>query len=145
MAVRSTIRSFDDLGESLIESFGDYKRRSAEIIYEELTNKKESLDGTGTPVATGTLRANWKAAPGKTGTDSFKINTGESHSRPPRFDTFKYIRNWSIFSIYNTSPYVLAVNDGVKGNTHNQNFIQKSLKKAEGRIKRLSGGEIANS
>ena len=145
MAVRATIRTFHDLGESLIEAFGDYKRRSAEIVYEELTNKKLSVDGPGTPVATGTLRANWKAAPGKTGTASFKKNTGEIHSRPPRFDTFKYTRNWSVFTIYNTSPYVLVVNDGMSGNDHNQNFIQASLKKAEGRINKLSGAGSANA
>ena len=145
MPIRHKVASFDELGKAVIESFGDYKRRAAEIVYEELTHRRNGGDSAGTPVDTGTLRANWKAAPGATGTDSFKENTGESHARPPRFDTFKYIRNWSVFTIYNNSPYVIHVNDGARGNDHNQNFIQKSLKKAQSRMNKLSGANSADS
>ena len=146
MPIRHKVASFAELGEAVIESFGDYKRRTAEIVYEELTNAKIAPSAkVGTPVDTGTLLANWRAAPGKTGTSSFIKNTGEEHSRPPRFDTFKYVRNWSVFTIYNNSPYVIHVNDGTSGNKHNKNFIQQSLAKAEIRVKLYKETGSANA
>ena len=121
-----TINRLEDLGEAVIEVFGDYKNRTAEVIYEKLT------EPGGTPVKTGTLRANWKAAPGKTGSDTrFIPNTGENREAPARFDTSKYLRNWKMFTIRNNSPYVIHVNNGISGNGHNANFIQAALQKAD--------------
>ena len=116
------INSFNDLGNAVIESFGDYRHRTAEVLHESLVSV--------TPEKTGTLKANWKGAPGKTGTDSYIPNTGEKRQRPPRFDTSKYLRNWSVFTIRNNSPYVKFVNDGIRGNQHNVNFIQRGIAKA---------------
>ena len=120
-----TINRLEDLGEAVIETFGDYKNRTVEVIHEKL------IEDGGTPVKTGTLRANWRAAPGNTGSDTyFTPNTGEKREKPKRFDTSKYLRNWKMFTIRNNSPYVIHVNDGLSGNSHNANFIQAALQKA---------------
>lgn len=124
------IKSLADLGEAVIKASEDYRHRAAEVVYDNLT-KNKNTSGIGTPVKTGTLRANWQAAPGNTGGDGFIKNTGESRAKPARFDTSKYLRNWSVFTIKNNSPYVIHVNDGISGNSHNANFIGKALAQAE--------------
>jgi len=114
-----SVGSFDELGRAIIENFGDYKKELATALFEHLM--------TTTPVKTGTLRANWKQAPGKTGGTSFIPNTGQDRDMPPALNLSKYIRNWSVYTVFNNSPYVEKVNDGLSGNERNQNFIGKAI------------------
>jgi len=117
------VSRLEDLGEAVIEAFGDYKRETAEALHEKL------LDVT--PVRTGTLRKNWVGSPGKTGSPTKHTpNTGRYWDRPKPFLTGKYTKDWSMFTIRNNSPYVMYVNDGIRGNQHNAGFIGTAIAQA---------------
>lgn len=115
---------FDELGNAVLRNFGDYKKELAASLFENLMET--------TPVDTGTLRANWKHAPGETGGNSQRIeNTGEFHDRPAPLDMDKYKRNWSVYTVFNFSEYVEHVNNGLSGNSHNQGFIGSAIAMTE--------------
>lgn len=123
------VKSLDDLGKAVIEAFEDNKEDDVMNIYDALL--------INTPKDTHTLVSNWRLSPGSIANTTYFIeNTGERRTpRSVKDARTDYVRNWKTFSLYNNSPYVGAVNNGFNGNSHNQNFIQKSVEQAVGSFK----------
>lgn len=114
------VKTLKDIGRFAIESFEDGKEKLVMDIHKHLMNT--------TPVRTGTLKSNWRMTPGSLVNRTFIPNTGETRTpKPIKNAITDYVRNWKKFVIYNNTPYVNIVNDGINGNEHNQNFIQKAI------------------
>ena len=111
--------SLEEVGDIMIQVFGDHKQKVAQDLFDNLMEE--------TPEATGTLKHNWKARPGSKIGKGFIENTGQMLGEPPEVDFSKYTRNWSMFTIFNNSPYIVHVNNGESGNESNQNFIQRAM------------------
>lgn len=118
------VKSLDDLGRAAVEAFEDDKERIIMSIYNSLMIH--------TPHDTGTLKANWRLSPGAANNTYFIPNTGDDVVKKPIKNAMTdYVRNWKKFTLYNNSPYVGFVNNGVGGNKKNQNFIQKAVANAQ--------------
>lgn len=111
--------SLEEMGDIIVNAFGDHKQSIITQLYDNLMIT--------TPEATGTLKANWRVKPGSKPGKGLIENTGRNVAEQPSPDFSKYTRNWSVFSIYNNSPYIVLVNNGEGGNEHNQNFIQEAM------------------
>jgi len=111
--------SLEEVGDIMINIFGDHKKKIASQLFDNLMET--------TPEATGTLKANWKARPGSKAGKTVIENTGRNVKETPVPDFDRYVRNWTMFTIYNNSPYIVLVNNGEGGNDHNQNFIQEAM------------------
>ena len=120
------VKKLSDIGKSVIEAFEDDKENNIMRIYESLL--------INTPKDTNTLVSNWRLSPGSIANKTYFIeNTGEKRIPKSVKDArFDYVRNWKTFSLYNNSPYVGIVNNGLNGNAKNQNFIQRSVEQAVG-------------
>lgn len=113
------VGSYNDIESAVLKTFGRYKKELVETLHGNLMIT--------TPVDTGTLKANWKVAPGNTGGNSFIPNTGKARKQPRPPDLSRYVRNWTYFTVYNNSPYIAKVNEGINGNEHNQKFIERAV------------------
>lgn len=126
------VETLDGMKGVMLEALDNFKQSIALSLYDNLVGTSQK-NGT-TPEDTGTLKKNWRVTPGNTGGSSFIQNTRqkvEPRQRPNKL----YLRNWKKFTIFNNSPYVNYVNNGIRGNEHNQNFIQNALKKTEVKYK----------
>ena len=108
-----------EIGDVMLTAFGDYRRL---ILNDLFANLMET-----TPERTGTLRYNWRFNPYSKPGDFLAVNDGSPKPWPREPDDMVYDRDFSHFTIYNNSPYILIVNNGEGGNAGNQNFIQRAL------------------
>ncbi len=115
--------SLEEVGNIMINIFGDYKRDTARKLFINLLKE--------TPENTGTLKFNWMARPGGKAGKNYRENDGSNAPEREVPDFTKYKRNWSQFTIYNNSPYIVHVNNGESGNEANQNFIQAAMEKTK--------------
>jgi len=111
--------SLEEVGDIMIEAFGKRKRRIIQELYENLMET--------TPEKTGTLKSNWFIKPGSGAGKKFIENTGKDVTESETPDFSEYERDWKTFTLYNNSPYIVKVNNGESGNSHNQNFIQRAM------------------
>lgn len=112
--------SLEEVGDILLSAFGEHK---VAIIVDIFDNLMET-----TPEKTGTLKYNWRFVRGNSPGNFRQPNTGESWPDPPRPDENMRVGiKWEEITLYNNSEYIVKVNNGEGGNSHNQNFIQRAL------------------
>jgi len=111
--------SLEEMGDILINAFGEHQNKIAADLYENLMET--------TPEATGTLKANWKVHVGSKAGEGLIENTGRDVPEQPVPDFAKFDKKWKALTLYNNSPYIVHVNNGESGNEHNQNFIQAAM------------------
>lgn len=119
----TTVNSLDELSEAVISAFGDHKLAILDSLFENLMIT--------TPEKTGTLKFNWRFKPGGKAGSFVKENTGDYLPDPRKPSEVEYVRNWSQYTVYNNSPYIMNVNDGDIGPDYNKNFIQAALAMTE--------------
>ena len=104
-------------------------------IWDELMDK--------TPVDTGTLKFNWRVAPGESGGTYNKLRpkdgTKNYYGEPTRPNLEKYPQNWKQMRIYNNTPYIMDVEENNYKNptaktAGNRDFIKNSVAAAKLRV-----------
>ncbi len=127
----STTNHFGHLVDNIYEHVGKEASNVVNSIHLALVDGTPRGTGSGTPVDTGTLKANWHA--GIRPNSSFIERQQDVQVPEPIVNTKTYGINHTYY-IWNNSPYLNYVNDGIVrggGSTPNSminlNFVQKAI------------------
>jgi len=128
------VETLEGLQGVMLEALGSFNRSITLSLYDNLMITTPSINaGHPFPERTNTLKKNWRVAPGNTGDSSFLPRSTKvrvvDRARPTK--VFNYLGEAKKITIFNNSPYVNYVNNGIRGNDANSHFIQKALKMTE--------------
>ena len=121
--------------EYIVDEVDKFKNNYVYAIWDELMIR--------TPVDTGTLKFNWRVAPGESGGSYNKPRPKDGaknyYGAPERPVLEKYKRNWRQIRIYNNTDYIMNVenNDYLKPTAKtagNRDFIKNSVAAAKLRV-----------
>ncbi len=121
------VKDLDEVGNVFMTMFAEHRYEIFVDLFQNLVDNS--------PEKTGTLRYNWKFNPYSKAGSEMRENDGSNQPWPREPDEKTYLRaNISHFTIYNLTPYLVHVNDGKKGNSANQNFIQRSIAQTQNKF-----------
>lgn len=130
-----TTNFFGDLTETIYDNFEKNAADVVNSIYNELITGTPRENDSGTPVATGTLKANWEVGirPRSKAKYQRPSNNKQRVYPNPPLATAKTYNIHNRYYIWNNTPYLGLVNAGIGNNAINAGFIQKAIARGEAR------------
>lgn len=126
-----TTNFFGDLTENIYKHVGKEASNLLYQIHLALVDGTPATTGSGSPVDTGALKANWHKGI-RPNSNYIKRVPGERVAQPPV--TFKNYGFNHTYYLWNNTPYLSYVNDGIAGkagitpnSSVNINFVQKAI------------------
>jgi len=126
-----TTNHFGDLVDNIGKFVGNRVLHVTLNVFDALIDGTPRTTGTGTPVDTGTLRANWNI--GIRPTSSYIERIKGSQLPKPNPNIKSYGIHYTYY-LWNNSPYLNYVNDGIiwrgaktDNSRQNINFVQKAI------------------